>query len=110
MIRPQPPTSVERSVEASETAAVISGVDGTGAANTCTLGRTGPGGGIVFYVNPTDMPGRYYMETAPVVGVAEPVIPHGIGMVPCWLHPPTPVVAWTGSYHPSKIGTFFSER
>ncbi len=65
MIRPQPPTSVERSVEASETAAVISGVDGTGAANTCTLGRTGPGGGIVFYVNPTDMPGRYYMETSP---------------------------------------------
>ncbi len=35
---------------------------GGGAANTCVVGDTGPGGGIVFYVNSVNTPGSNYME------------------------------------------------
>ncbi len=38
---------------------------GRGAAGTCVIGDTGPGGGKVFYVNPTNTPGSNYMEAPP---------------------------------------------
>ncbi len=50
---------------------------GRGAAGTCAIGNTGPGGGKVFYVNPTDVPGSNYMEAAPTTwsgGSADPAI------------------------------------
>ena len=37
---------------------------GSGAANTCIVGNTGPGGGIVFYVNEAASTGSRYMEAA----------------------------------------------
>jgi len=37
---------------------------GAGAAGTCVLGNTGPGGGIVFYVNEAAATGSRYMEAA----------------------------------------------
>jgi hypothetical protein len=37
---------------------------GAGAAGTCVLGNTGPGGGIVFYVNEANATGSRYMEAA----------------------------------------------
>jgi hypothetical protein len=37
---------------------------GAGAANTCVLGATGPGGGIVFYVNDSNATGSRYMEAS----------------------------------------------
>jgi hypothetical protein len=44
---------------------VTSCATGGGAAGTCALGDVGPGGGIVFYVNPANTPGSNYMEAAP---------------------------------------------
>jgi len=38
---------------------------GAGAANTCAVGATGPGGGIVFYVNESNATGARYLEAAP---------------------------------------------
>jgi len=37
---------------------------GAGVAGTCFVGNTGPGGGIVFYVNPVVTLGSNYMEAA----------------------------------------------
>jgi hypothetical protein len=37
---------------------------GGGASGTCVLGATGPGGGIVFYVNDSNATGSRYMEAA----------------------------------------------
>jgi len=51
------------------TAFVVSCAAGGGAANTCVVGDTGPGGGKVFYVNPVDTPGSNYMEVV-VAGMA----------------------------------------
>jgi hypothetical protein len=42
----------------------ISCATGAGAANTCIVGNTGPGGGIVFYVNEANATGSRYMEAA----------------------------------------------
>ncbi len=49
---------------AEPTAAPVSCATGGGAADTCVVGDTGPGGGKVFYVNPVNTPGRNYMEAA----------------------------------------------
>ncbi len=38
---------------------------GGGAAKSCGIGDTGPGGGKVFYVNPVNTPGSNYMEAPP---------------------------------------------
>jgi hypothetical protein len=38
--------------------------EGAGAANSCIVGNTGPGGGIVFYVNEANATGSRYMEAA----------------------------------------------
>ncbi len=51
---------------------VVSCAAGDGAFGTCVLGDTGPGGGKVFYVNPTNTPGSNYLEA---------VTP---GMLPAW--------------------------
>ncbi len=50
----------------------VSCAAGGGAANTCTVGNTGPGGGKVFYVNEANSTGSRYMEAV----VA--------GMTPAW--------------------------
>jgi len=42
----------------------VSCATGGGAAGTCVLGATGPGGGIVFYVNDSADTGSRYMEAA----------------------------------------------
>jgi len=42
----------------------VSCAAGAGAAGTCVLGATGPGGGKVFYVNETNATGSRYMEAA----------------------------------------------
>ena len=42
----------------------VSCATGGGAAGTCVLGATGPGGGIVFYVNEAAASGARYMEAA----------------------------------------------
>ncbi len=50
---------------------------GGGAFDTCVVGDTGPGGGKVFYVNPTDALGSNYMEAPPNTwngGSADPAI------------------------------------
>ncbi len=44
---------------------LVSCATGGGAAGTCALGATGPGGGKVFYVNETNPTGSRYMEAAP---------------------------------------------
>ncbi len=55
----------------------ISCATGGGAAGTCVVGDTGPGGGKVFYVNPSNATGSRYMEAAPNTwngGAADPTI------------------------------------
>ena len=47
------------------TAFVVTCADGGGAANTCIVGDTGPGGGRVFYVDEMAADGSRYMEAAP---------------------------------------------
>ena len=42
----------------------VSCAAGAGAANTCIVGNTGPGGGIVFYVNEANATGSRYLEAA----------------------------------------------
>jgi len=42
----------------------VSCATGGGAAGTCVVGATGPGGGIVFYVNEANATGSRYMEAA----------------------------------------------
>ncbi len=44
---------------------VITCATGGGAANTCVVGATGPGGGPVFYVLESNTTGSRYMEAAP---------------------------------------------
>ncbi len=44
------------------TAGTVSCATGGGAANTCVIGDTGPGGGKVFYINPVSTQGSNYME------------------------------------------------
>jgi hypothetical protein len=49
----------------------------TGVAGTCFVGNTGPGGGIVFYVNDSAATGSRYMEAAPNTwngGVEDPLL------------------------------------
>jgi len=68
-----PAPQVTRSFEV-----VVPCSDGGGAAGTCVVGDTGPGGGKVFYVNPISTPGSNYMEAAPNTwngGLADPTIP-----------------------------------
>ncbi len=70
---------------------------GGGASGTCALGDTGPGGGKVFYVNPTPTLGRNYMEAA--VSATSPA----------WT-PPDPALAWGTercytTYIPGPFGT-----
>ncbi len=58
-------------------APALSCATGGGAVGTCVVGDTGPGGGKVFYVNPTDVLGSNYMEAAPNTwsgGSADPAI------------------------------------
>ncbi len=43
----------------------VSCATGGGAANTCVVGNTGPGGGPVFYVNEANSVGSRYLEAAP---------------------------------------------
>jgi hypothetical protein len=52
-------------------------VAGAGNVNTCFVGNTGPGGGIVFYVNDSAATGSRYMEAAPNTwngGVEDPLL------------------------------------
>ncbi len=66
------------------TASSVTCVGGGGAAYTCVVGNTGPGGGIVFYVNEANATGSRYMEAAPNTW-------SGGG------RPPDPSMAWSGS-------------
>ncbi len=43
----------------------VSCATGGGAANTCVVGATGPGGGPVFYVKEANLTGSRYLEAAP---------------------------------------------
>jgi hypothetical protein len=55
----------------------VSCAAGGGAADTCTIGDTGPGGGKVFYVDENAATGSRYMEAAPNTwdgGSADPAI------------------------------------
>ncbi len=60
---------------------------GGGAANTCEVGATGPGGGTVFYVNESNPTGSRFMEAV----IA--------GMTPTWDD------TNGGSYYPWCVGT-----
>ncbi len=44
---------------------VVTCATGGGAADTCVVGDTGPGGGKVFYVNEANATGSRYLEAAP---------------------------------------------
>ncbi len=73
--------------------AAVSCAAGGGAANTCVVGDTGPGGGAVFYVNESNPTGSRYLEAAP----------------PTWANRGSdPAAAWWGcpdTSPPSTTGT-----
>ncbi len=60
--------------------APVSCEEGGGAANTCVVGATGPGGGPVFYVKEANLTGRRYLEAAPSGwnGVVDPWLAWGV--------------------------------
>ncbi len=49
----------------SGSSSVVTCATGGGAAGTCVVGTTGPGGGKVFYVNEANATGARYLEAAP---------------------------------------------
>ena len=61
----------------SGSSSVVTCATGGGAALTCVVGNTGPGGGKVFYVNEANATGARYLEAAPNTwsgGAADPGI------------------------------------
>jgi hypothetical protein len=52
------------SATVTQTSAAVTCATGGGAAGTCVVGNTGPGGGKVFYVNEANATGSRYMEAA----------------------------------------------
>jgi hypothetical protein len=61
----------------------VSCATGAGAENTCVLGNTGPGGGVVFYVDETNATGSRYLEVAPSNwsgGSGDPALVWGVNL------------------------------
>lgn len=77
---------------------------GGGAAGTCVLGSTGPGGGKVFYVNESNPTGSRYMEAA-AAGTLPAWDDSNAGLRYPWCVGPAQTSLATGGYNRDLIGS-----